>query len=72
MEKFIINENQQANGDHEVHNETKGCAFMPEPRNRVDLGYHSSCHGAVAKAKVQWPNARINGCAYCCPACHTS
>ncbi len=72
MDKFILNKNQQSNGDFEVHNETKGCSFMPRPENRIDLGYHTTCHQAVASAKAKWPSHKINGCAFCCPACHTS
>lgn len=72
MPRFIINKNAQPNGDHEVHNLTDGCAYMPNPENQIDLGYHSNCYGAVAKAKQEWPNARINGCYYCCNECHTS
>ena len=72
MQRFIINKNQQANGDHEVHNATTGCSYMPNPENRIDLGYHASCHGAVAEAKRRWPGNRINGCYYCANACHTS
>ena len=72
MQSFIINKNQQANGDHEVHNATTGCIHMPNVENQVNLGYHASCKEAVAKAKQQWPNNRIDGCFYCCPACHKS
>lgn len=72
MSKFIINKNQQPNGDYEVHNATTGCVSMPLPSNQIDLGYHPSCHGAVATAKQKWPGHRINGCYYCCPACHTT
>ncbi|WP_343224791.1 hypothetical protein [Pelagicoccus sp. SDUM812005] len=72
MPQFIINKNQQDNGDYEVHNATSGCQYMPLPQNQVDLGYHASCHGAVLHAKRQWPNERINGCFWCCRACHTS
>ncbi len=72
MSKFIINQNVQANGDYEVHNLTTGCSFMPYPQNRVDLGEHLNCFSAVLAAKRRWPNARINGCYYCCNACHTS
>lgn len=72
MNQFIINSNQQPNGDHEVHNRTTGCSHMPDPANQVDLGFHTSCHGAVQKARTQWPSSRINGCYYCCRACHTS
>lgn len=72
MPKFVLNKNAQANGDHEVHNATIGCSFMPDIENQIDLGEHTSCHGAVAHAKRRWPNNRINGCYYCCKPCHTS
>ncbi|BBR37544.1 hypothetical protein WP3W19E03_00690 [Aeromonas veronii] len=72
MPNYVINKNSQSNGDHEIHNTTSGCSFMPNPENRIDLGYHDSCHGAVIAAKAQWPNNKINGCYYCCNACHTS
>ncbi|RUO25167.1 hypothetical protein CWE11_11830 [Aliidiomarina sanyensis] len=72
MQKFIINKNKQSNGDHEVHNATTGCSYMPNLENQIDLGYHVSCHGAVAEAKRLWPGNRINGCYYCANACHTS
>ena len=71
MEQFIININPQNSGEHEVHNKTRGCRSMPDYQNQVDLGFHSSCHSAVASAKAQWPNAKIDGCYYCCNACHT-
>ena len=72
MPRFIINSQQQQNGDHEVHNATTGCTFMPNPENQVDLGNYPSCREAVAAAKAKWPTSRINGCYYCCAACHTS
>jgi hypothetical protein len=73
MSKFIINKNRQPNGDYEVHDATTGCQYMPAPENQIDLGYHPSCHGAVAEAKRRWPSeGRINGCFFCCPACHTT
>lgn len=72
MPQFILNQNQQANGDHEVHNVTTGCAWMPLPQNRIDLGFHTDCHGAVSWAKSKWTGARINGCIHCCRPCHTS
>lgn len=73
MPKFILNKNQQPNGDYEVHNATTGCSWMPEPSNQIDLGNHLTCHGAVAFAKAQYPEKRrTNGCAYCCKACHTT
>jgi len=72
MARFILNSNQQPNGDNEVHNATTGCNWMPESQNQINLGEYPNCHGAVAAAKAAYGNARINGCAYCCPACHTT
>ena len=72
MARFIINKNQQPNGDHEVHNKTIGCSYMPEIANQIDLGIHGSCYSAVRKAQTDWPGKRINGCFYCANTCHTS
>jgi hypothetical protein len=72
MQEYIINNNEQPNGDHEVHNASTGCSFMPNIENQIKLGYHANCHEAVAKAKGAWPTDRINGCYYCCTPCHTS
>lgn len=72
MPRFIVNRQQQPNGDNEVHNETTGCDYMPLPQNREPLGEHNSCREAVALAKGRFSNARINGCFYCCRACHTT
>ncbi len=73
MARYIINNNQQANGDYEVHNATTGCTFMPQTENQVDLGEHLNCQSAVFSAKIRWPKAtKINGCYYCCNPCHTT
>ena len=72
MPTFVVNRNEQANGDHEVHNTTTGCTFMPAPSNQINLGTHSNCQSAVAAAKQQLPYKRVNGCKYCSTACHTS
>ena len=72
MPRFIINKNAQSNGDHEVHNATTGCTFMPSLDSQINLGEYPSCHGAVKYAKDYWRNERINGCYYCCNSCHTS
>ena len=69
MPYYIVNRNAQANGDHEVHNRTAGCSYMPAPANRKDLGAHNDCRGAVRKARETYSKA--NGCYYCCNACHT-
>jgi hypothetical protein len=72
MPRFVINKNKQASGDHEVHNATTGCRYMPNSENQIDLGTHVNCHGAVTNAKSRWPNEKINGCYYCCKECHTT
>lgn len=72
MPNYVINKNQQANGDHEVHDITNGCSYMPASENQISLGYHPSCQSAVLDAKRRWPGYRINGCYYCCKPCHTS
>lgn len=69
MPNYIVNKNAQSNGDHEVHNATSGCNWMPAKINQKDLGWHSNCHGAVSEAKKTYPQS--NGCYHCCNACHT-
>lgn len=71
MPHYCVNRNaQDESGDHEVHDlaSEKGC--LPDPANRMDLGYHSSCSGAVAAAKKYYDD--VNGCYYCANACHTT
>lgn len=72
MDSFIINKQSQNNGDHEVHNITKGCSYLPDPKNQIGLGDHESCTEAVELAKKTWSDERINGCYYCCNECHTT
>lgn len=67
MAHYYVNDNQQANGDHEVHRE--GCSFMPDAGNRTYVGNHSTCGPAVAAAKKIYPQS--NGRFYCSRACHT-
>jgi hypothetical protein len=68
MPQYYVNKNAQENGDHEVHEET--CAYLPAPANRVALGWHPSCHGAVAEARKHF--RQVDGCYRCCNACHHS
>jgi hypothetical protein len=70
MPTYCVNRNAQANGDHEVHDVTANRWCLPAVSNRVDLGYHSDCTGAVRQAKWHYPQA--NGCANCTPSCHTT
>lgn len=70
MPQYYVNTNKQANGDNEVHRTDEvGCPNPALPSNRVDLGFHSSCRGAVSEAKRRGYNA--NGCYYCANECHT-
>ena len=69
MASYYVNRNaQQVSGDHEVHKD--GCTWMPEPGNRIYLGEFPDCKPAVVKATEHYKDS--NGCAHCCPACHTT
>lgn len=71
MPTYCVNMNAQSgSNDHEVHDvaSTKGC--LPDPKNRLDLGWHTSCTGAVTEAKKHYSD--VNGCAYCASDCHTT
>lgn len=68
MKKYYVNNNEQSNGDHEVHNQN--CFYLPLIKSKTDLGYHHSCNSAVAKAKQIYSHS--NGCFYCSNECHTS
>ena len=67
MKQYYVSTQTQSNGDNEVH--TDGCTFMPLPLNRINLGEHSSCTTAVVAARKYY--RQVNGCKYCCNACHT-
>jgi hypothetical protein len=75
LPNYIVNKNAQFDtGDHEVHlTPESSCSSprYPNPENRVPLGAHDSCHGAVAAAK-RLGYSKANGCYYCSPACHTT
>ncbi|PVY68834.1 hypothetical protein C7440_1247 [Pusillimonas noertemannii] len=71
MPHFILDNGRLPNGDYDVHNRTAGCAFMPHSANQISLDLHSSCESAMAKARQLRPSwHRINGCQWCCLACH--
>ncbi|MEM9582621.1 MAG: hypothetical protein AAGA08_05860 [Pseudomonadota bacterium] len=67
MPRYYVNRNQQTNSDHEVH--TTECSWLPQPENRIYLGGFSSCAPAVREARKHY--SQVNGCYYCCNACHT-
>lgn len=67
--KYYVNTvAQEGSGDNEVHKD--GCAWMPDPKNRKDLGEFDSCEDAVTEAKKTYPKT-ANGCIHCAKACHT-
>ena len=68
-ERYVLNLTQQTNGDHEVHK--VGCTYFPKS-NFTELGNHNACATAVTEAKRLHPYKRIDGCYWCCRACHTS
>lgn len=72
MARFYLNRNQQPNGDYEVHR--LECGQGAAPNNQVYLGEFLICQDAVIEAKRRFPEYAnlINGCYYCCKACHTS
>jgi len=67
MATYCVNKNAQHNGDHEVHR--KGCVLWPQPDNRISLGGHATCHGAVREARKHF--TKMSGCLYCPNECHT-
>jgi len=70
MKYYCVNKNAQSapeDGEHEVH--TEGCSHPPMSANKDYLGDLSNCHQAIAEAKKLYDN--VDGCAYCCPDCHT-
>lgn len=67
MARYYVNDNAQANGDHEVHKH--GCSFIPDADNRTYLGNFSSCFPAVREAREKY--TQVNGCFYCSKPCHT-
>ena len=67
MTKYYVNMNAQTTGEHEVH--TASCSWLPAPENRKYLGEFLICSQATSEAKKHYNN--VDGCFYCCNACHT-
>jgi hypothetical protein len=65
MARYCVNNEAQANGDHEVHKE--GCNYWPY--NRTDLGVFLNCMDAVRAAKRYY--SQSNGYFFCARECHT-
>jgi hypothetical protein len=68
MAYYYVNQNEQSNGDHEVHE--GGCYWLPGEGNRIYVGWFASCTDAVKAAKQHYRQS--NGCYHCSRACHTS
>lgn len=64
---YYVNKNAQPTGEHEVHR--SDCRWLPEMYNRIHLGAFTNCADAIRKAKEYYTN--VDGCYYCCSACHT-
>lgn len=71
MNSYIVNKNPQSTGEHEIHLKNGTCTHMPNLENRIDLGWHATCQGAVKAANDAYPSHEFDGCAYCVPVCHT-
>ena len=66
MARYYVNTNAQSTGEHEVHKD--GCHRMPEPQNRIHLGYFSDAKEAVREARRYFSN--VDGCYYCASEVH--
>ncbi len=75
MASYIVNREKtyepglEHEAHHVIHNISIGCPIMPAKTKWIELGEHSSCFEALAKAKALYPDA--DGCVNCCPACFT-
>lgn len=67
MKIYYVNDNQQNDGYHEVHED--GCSWLSKAISTTSLGYCSDCKEAVRKAEAIYPKS--DGCYYCCNECHT-
>lgn len=66
MARYYVNKNTPSTGKHKVHK--NGCHRMPEPQNRIYLGYFSDTKKAVKKARRYFGN--VAGCYYCASKVH--
>lgn len=66
MANYYVNKNAQPSGEHEVH--TSSCSYLPDAENRIFLGSFDTCAEAIREAKKYYTN--VDGCYYCCRACH--
>lgn len=67
MVHYYVNDTAQRTGEHEVHTNT--CAYYSIIQRKTYLGFFSTCKEAMAEARKKYDD--VDGCASCCPACHT-
>jgi hypothetical protein len=72
---YILNSQQQdpqSGKNYEIHN-ADTCPHLPDPVHQLSLGHFTDCELALAEAKQRVPAwaERMDGCAWCCPRCHT-
>jgi len=65
--KYYVNNHAQPTGEHEVHAE--GCYYLTIAQSTTPLGSFNNCYDAVLAARKIYDN--VDGCAFCCPPCHT-
>ena len=66
MAKYYVHTGTDAQGNHEVHEES--CTHLPKPENRIYLGTFNNCKDAVQEAKKYYAN--VDGCWHCSRECH--
>lgn len=70
MPNYCVNRNAQPGSkDHEVHDLASAYGCLPSAENRLTLGWHADCSGAVRQARAYYTD--VNGCRWCATACHT-
>ena len=69
MPRFCVNRMPRDSGEHEIHDTLANCPDLPDSEDRIPLGNHASCHGAVIEARKIYGD--VDGCAYCAPDCHS-
>ena len=67
MLNYYVNDNEQNNGDHEVHRDS--CHYLPLIVSKAYLGVFINAVPAVQEARKYY--RQVNGCAYCCPEANT-
>jgi hypothetical protein len=66
MLKFIIDENQQQDGGHHIHNASLGCTNLPEVDAQILIGYFANYDFAYKRARMNWPREKVTACPNCC------